>query len=206
MISDQRVLVIRDLGSGSLKAKEDSKSLERIARYSPVTEKYGIFLASMAAEFGVPYIIEFGTSVGISTMYMASSTLATVYTMEGCPAISEVARENFREGGFSNIKSLTGSFEELLPSILQIGGQPGLIFIDGNHRKEPVLGYFEKMCLISGSRTVIIFDDIHYSKEMTEAWNIIKRDERVSMTVDIWRMGMVFFREGITKGNYKIRY
>jgi predicted O-methyltransferase YrrM len=160
----------------------------------------------MASEFGKPFSIEFGTSVGISTMYLASGTGAPVYTMEGSKDISDIAVENFREEGYDNIRVLTGSFEELLPSIMDLPGNPGLIFIDGNHRKEPVINYFSEMIKISGNDTVIIFDDIRYSEEMEEAWEIIKKDERVTMTIDIWRMGMVFFREGVKSGNFKIMY
>ena len=62
------------------------------------------------------------------------------------------------------------------------------------------------MSEISGNQTVIIIDDIHYSTEMEEAWDIIKKNEKVTMTIDIWRMGLVFFREGITHIDYIIRY
>ena len=78
--------MINDLGSGSEKFKSNSRKVSDIARYSPVTPKYGRLLSNMAAEFGEPLIIEFGTSLGISTMYMAASCSdTTVYTMEGCP-------------------------------------------------------------------------------------------------------------------------
>ena len=207
MISDVSVIKVRDLGSGSEKKEISLKRVKDIARYSPVTKKYGIFLARMAIEFGERYIVELGTSIGISTMYMAGAhPHSIVYTIEGSPAISEIAAGNFHEAGLTNIKLLNGPFDELLPSVMDLPGNPGLIFIDGNHRKDAVLHYFSEFCNKSDRSTVIVFDDIRYSKEMEEAWEIIKKDERISFTVDIWRMGMVFFREGVTPGNYKVRY
>lgn len=207
LISDKRSIVVNDLGSGSLKLKTNLRKVSDIALYSPVPEKYGVLLANLAAEFGGPHLIEFGTSFGISTMYLAGACPGSiVYTMEGCPEISEIAKENFKEAGFNNIRMMTGSFDDLLPSIKKIYGNPGLIFIDGNHRRDPVINYFCQMSEISGHQTVIIIDDIHYSKEMEEAWDIIKENEKVTMTVDIWRMGLVFFREGINHFDYIIRY
>ncbi len=92
-------------------------------------------------------------------------------------------------------------------SLTNTGIKPGLVFIDGNHRKEPVLKYFNQIAEISDNKTVIIIDDIYYSKEMEEAWNEIKQlHEKVSVTIDIFRMGIVFFREGINHNNYIIRY
>jgi predicted O-methyltransferase YrrM len=161
----------------------------------------------MAAEFGKPYIIEFGTSVGISTMYLAAGSPETqIYTMEGCPATADVARENFECEKFNNIKQLIGSFDELLPEIKVLNGEPGLVFIDGNHRKDPVIDYFYQVAEKSGKSTVIIIDDIHNTKEMEDAWNIIRQHEKVTTTIDINRMGIVFFRDGLTHYDYYINY
>jgi predicted O-methyltransferase YrrM len=207
MISDKRTICVNDLGSGSEKMKTNLRKVSDIARYTPVPEKYGVLLSNLAAEFGSTLILEFGTSFGISTMYMAASCSgAIVNTMEGCPALSEIARSNFEEAGLNNIKLLTGEFDEVLPALLDKDIKPGLIFIDGNHRKKPTLEYFNRMVEISDNKTVIVIDDIYYSKEMEEAWTYIKRSEKVSVTVDLFRMGVVFFREGMNHNDYIIRY
>jgi predicted O-methyltransferase YrrM len=205
--SDQRSIIVKDLGTGSEKLKSNNRKVSDIARNSPVPEKYGILLSNMAKEFGNPLIIEFGTSFGISTMYMASGCPdTTIYTIEGCPAISEIAIENFRNAGLKNITVLTGSFDEMWSEAISSSNKPGLVFIDGNHRKEPVLKYFAEIANISDSEAVIIIDDIYYSKEMEEAWTEIKQFEKVTLTIDIFRMGIVFFRSGINSNNYTIRY
>jgi predicted O-methyltransferase YrrM len=207
LINDQRWIDVNDLGTGSEKLKSNKRKVSDIARYSPVPEKYGVLLSNMAAEFGNPLIVEFGTSFGISTMYMAASSPDTVlYSIEGSPAVSEIATANFKEAGLNNINVLTGSFDKMWSEAISSGVKPGLVFIDGNHRKEPVLKYFNQISAISGSNTVVIIDDIYYSEEMESAWNEIKRLEKVTMTIDIYRMGIVFFREGLSYRNYTIRY
>lgn len=207
LISDRNSIVVKDLGSGSEKLKTNIRKVSDIARYSPVPLKYGLLLSNLAAEFGKPMIVEFGTSFGISTMYMASSCQdAIVYTMEGCPSVSDIANRNFLRSGLKNIKLLTGPFDEMLPEVINTHIKPGLVFIDGNHRKGPVLEYFNKMIEVSDNKTVIIIDDIHSSREMDEAWKQIKLHERVSVSVDIFRMGIVFLRKGISHNDYIIRY
>ena len=207
LISDQRSIIVKDFGAGSEKMKTNIRKVSDIARYSPVPVKYGVLLSNLAAEFGKPLIIEFGTSFGISTMYMAAScTDALVYTMEGCQAIAEIADHNFNNARLKNIKLLAGSFDELLPLFSKSDIKPGLVFIDGNHRKDPVLKYFNLMAEVSDNKTVIVLDDIYYSREMEEAWKEIKLNEKVSVTVDIFRMGIIFFREGLNHVNYTIRY
>lgn len=207
LISDPRSIIVNDLGAGSEKSKTQVRKVSDIARYSPVTKKYGVLLSNLASMFGKPVILEFGTSFGISTMYMAvASPDAMVYTIEGCPATAEIAHQCFIETGISNIKTFIGSFDEILPEISNSGIKPGLVFIDGNHRKKPVLNYFGRIAEISDNNTVIVIDDIYYSKEMEEAWTEIKKNEKVSVSIDLFRMGIIFFREGMNHNNYIIRY
>jgi predicted O-methyltransferase YrrM len=207
MISESRIINVNDLGSGSENRKGKLRKVSDIARYSPVPRKYGELLSKMAAEFGEPLILELGTSLGISAMYMAASSPGIkVKTIEGCSATSAIARENFEDAGMKNIELYTGSFDDVLPEIVRSKIKPGLVYIDGNHRKEPLLKYFNMIAEVSDSKTVIIVDDIYSSKEMAEAWDEIKSYENVSVTVDIFRMGIVFFRQGINRNNYIIRY
>jgi len=207
LISDQRSINVNDLGSGKDKRTTKNRKVSEIARYSPVPSKYGQLLSNLASEFGKPMIIELGTSFGISTMYLASgSPESVVFTIEGSEETAEIANCNFADAGLKNIVTMTGSFDEMLPSVFKNGLKPGLVFIDGDHRKEPVLRYFDKIAEASDNNTVIVIDDIYYSKEMEEAWNEIKINERVTAAVDIFRMGIVFFRKGITRQNYIVRH
>jgi predicted O-methyltransferase YrrM len=206
-ISDKRLIEVKDLGAGSFKMGKSIRKVSEIARYSSVPPKYGALLSNMSAEFGSPAIFELGTSFGISTMYIAAANKnAYVYTIEGSAAVSGIALENFSIAGIENISLMTGSFDDLLPELCEKHVNPGLVFIDGNHRKEPTLRYFRQISEMAGDKTVIILDDIHYSREMEEVWNEIKKLESVSFTLDIFRMGMVFFRKGMNHFNYIIRY
>jgi predicted O-methyltransferase YrrM len=207
MKSDRRIILVKDLGSGSDIMKTNKRRVSDIARYSSVTGKYGRLLSNMASEFGNPMVLELGTSVGLSTLYMAAGIPdTTICTIEGCPETAEIARQNFVEAGHNNIKILTGSFDEILPELALNSIRPGLVFIDGNHRKAPVMRYFNKIAEISDSKTVVIIDDINYSNEMAEVWTEIKLHKKVTISIDIFRMGILFFREGITHNDYIIRY
>jgi len=207
LLTDSRSITVNDLGSGSFKMKTSLRKVSDIARYSAVPQKYGVFLSNMARAFGEPVILEFGTSVGISTMYMAASCPgATVITMEGCTSTSEIAAENFREAGLNNIRLINGSFDDILPVLKNEKVSPGLVFIDGNHRKEPVIRYFNQVADISGTGSVVIIDDINSSPGMAEAWSEIRNHRNVTLSLDIFRMGIVFFRKGLNQINYVVRY
>jgi predicted O-methyltransferase YrrM len=207
MLSDRSTIVVNDLGSRSKVSESNLRKVSDIARKSPVPARYGVLLARLASEFGSPLIIEFGTSVGISTMYMAAACKdSQVITIEGCENIAQIAKRNFISSDLKNITVITASFDEALSDLGTQGLIPGLVFIDGNHKKEPVLKYFNKMAESADGKTVIVIDDINYSSEMADAWKEIKKHKKVSVSVDIFRMGILFFREGINHNNYIIRY
>jgi len=209
LVRDTSMILVNDLGSGSVKGRqrERSRSVSDIALHSPVSRKYGIFLSNLAREFGSQGIIELGTSLGISTMYMAmSGTVGVVHTIEGCTETAKIAEKNFVEAGIGNIFLHCGSFDDCLPVVLDSTITPGMVFIDGNHRKEPVLKYFEMIARKSSGDTVVVIDDIYYSPEMKEAWQFIMNHSKVSVTIDVYRMGLVFFREGINTNHFIVRH
>ena len=80
-----------------------------------------------------------------------------------------------------------------------------MIVFDGNHRKEPTIDFFNRLVDIATSETVFIFDDIHWSKEMEEAWESIKADKRVRVTIDLFIFGVVLFRNEMSRQHFVLR-
>lgn len=205
--SDRRIIKVNDLGAGPVTMKSNNRTVSEIVMNSAVPRKFGILLANLASEFGNPSVVELGTSLGISTMYLAAGCPGSIiYTVEGCAETSEIAKQNFSAAGLENITLLNTSFDEAITRLTDIGIKPGLVYIDGHHRKEHLLRYFRQFSAIAGKNTLIIIDDIHYSQEIEEAWENIRNSGNISCTIDIFRMGLVFFREGMSRTDYVIRY
>ncbi|MFM7823858.1 MAG: O-methyltransferase, partial [Bacteroidota bacterium] len=151
-------------------------------------------------------ILELGTSLGISTMYLsAANPSAKVITVEGCPKTAAHARDNFSKLGLENIESLVGDFDDQLPSVLNRTNSLGLVYIDGNHTYEATVRYFHTLLPKCGNETCIIFDDIHWSAGMENAWKEISNNSRVTMSVDLFYFGIVFFDSRLSKEHFKIR-
>lgn len=204
---ETRRIEVNDPGAGSVIYPGRIRSVSEIVRASAVPEKYGILLSNMAREFGNPLIIELGTSLGISTLYMAHNCCgASIFTMEGDPSAASIASGIFSEAGLQNIRLYKGSFEKGLEEIATSEITPGLIFIDGDHRKQSLLQNFDTIAEIADHNSVVIIDDINYSREMNEAWHLIQAHEKVTVSIDLFRMGILFFRRGITRNSLMIRY
>jgi predicted O-methyltransferase YrrM len=151
--------------------------------------------------------MELGTSLGISTIYMGlAAPESKILTIEGCIDSAKIAHENFEKSGLHNIQIITGNIDDKLSMAFDEMAVPDLIFIDGNQRKEPTLDYFEQILQHIHPGTVLIIDDIHCSGGMTEAWNTIRGHSRVKVSIDLYQMGIVFFKEELSKEDFILRY
>lgn len=207
MAESNELLKVQDLGAGSQFMSSSQRSLSDISRRSTVRNRYGRILYNIAVKYNGENILELGTSIGISTIFMALGAPASrIISIEGCKQLAEAAKRNFVHCDIENIDIITDDFDTQLTLIGDTGFIPSMVFIDGNHRKEHVLKYFALLKELLTAGSVIIFDDINYSYEMNEAWNEIKSDLQVSVSIDIFQMGFLFFRKGIVKQNFVIRY
>ncbi len=181
--------------------------IRSIVRSSSVPPEYGRLLFRLARFFRLGNAVELGTSLGISSLYIALGHPGmNLITAEGCPNTADVARRNFAKLGLGNIDLRIGDFEDLLPAITRELPAVDFAFIDGNHREEATLRYFGMLAGLAGNDSVFVLDDIHWSPEMTSAWSGIRRHPKVKVTVDLYRMGLVFFREGLSRQDYVLRF
>lgn len=208
LLRDTHVIEVEDLGAGSTVSKSKQRRICDIARYAAKPKKYGQLLFRIVNYYQPSSIIELGTSLGITTAYLATAdTRVPVMTLEGAHAVAEEAGNNFAALGLQNIRVIEGNFDDTLPKVIDIVYNTGLVFLDGNHRKEPTLSYFHQLLEKANASSILIFDDIHWSEEMEQAWEIIKAHSSVTATIDLFFIGIVFFRtEFKEKQHFVIRY
>lgn len=209
LINDSRTTEFIDFGTGA-KVYPYSTYIRRISEIAKKTEqkfKYASLLYRISRYFNPSKIIELGTSLGMSSMNLAlGNPEAKITTIEGCSNIASLAKENFEKLELKNIDIIIGNFDNVLPKLCQTTETSDLVFFDGNHRRNKTIEYF-KLCLpLVNNNTIFVFDDIHWSKGMEEAWEYIKSDEKVKLTLDMFQMGIVFFRKELSKEDYILRY
>lgn len=207
LLKDSSEISIRDLGAGSKTLKSDNRKICDIAKYSVKPEKYSRLIFRLVEHFKPKVILELGTSLGITTSYLSNAApKAKIITIEGCPSIASVARHTLAGVCCGNVELVVGNFDEVLPSVVRHHKKIDFVFIDGNHRFEPTLKYF--ICVFDKCHedSVIIIDDIHWSHEMEEAWRAIKKHPSVTITIDLFHMGLVFFKKDQAREHFILRF
>jgi predicted O-methyltransferase YrrM len=207
LLGSDKVINVTDLGAGSHKLNSKKRKVADICRSSAIRRKYGEFLFRLVSRYKSKTIVELGTSLGVSTMYLAMPGKNNkVVTIEGCPETAAIAKESFEAFGPGNIESLTGRFTDVLPGVLEKICTIDLLFVDGHHEKEATIDYFNLCKKNAGNDSIFIFDDIHWSKGMEEAWEIIHNDKDVTVSADLYQLGLVFFCKECKKQHYVIRF
>ena len=204
LLKNRQKIKVIDLGAGSLITKQQERSISEIAKNAGTTNKRARLLYRLVTYFKPNSILELGTSLGIATHAMSlANPKASITTIEGCPNISEFTKAKFEIHKLKNINLITGHFngeiQNLKPKTFE------LIFFDGNHQKEATLNYFESLLQTAHNDSVFIFDDIYWSKDMTEAWETIKQHPKVTITIDTFYWGIIFFRKEQLKEHFVIR-
>lgn len=208
LLQNNTFLQVEDFGAGSRAGLTKQRSVQQIAESSLKKPKYAQLLYRLVKYLQPNQVLELGTSLGITTCYLAAAKIdAAVLTMEGSIEIASLAEQNFNQLQLKNVTLVTGNFDEILkPAIDQLSAI-NFAFIDGNHRKAPTLHYFHQLLTKGNAQSLFIFDDIHWSKEMEEAWEEIKKHPSVTLTIDLFFVGLVFFRkEQLEKEHFVIRF
>ncbi|MFT4092250.1 MAG: class I SAM-dependent methyltransferase [Niabella sp.] len=196
LLTDPATLVVDDMGAGSAAASSDKRTIASIAKNAAKPKKFGQLLYRMIRFYQPQTVLELGTSLGITTSYLAlANPAAKIITMEGAAVIADKALRNFKELGLKNIELVKGNFDTTLSEVLQNNTSIDFAFIDGNHRQEPTERYFQQLLPYLHNDTLLVFDDIHWSREMESAWKNIVSHESVTCDIDLFFIGIVSFRK-----------
>lgn len=208
MSATKTKLSVTGIGAGSRSGNYTDRSVSSIvktAAKSPATAK---LFFRMARYYKPETILELGTSLGLSTAFFSlACPTASIYTIEGVKSIAELAKQNFTAWNCFNVQLKFGNLDQVLIELLKQVKSPDLVFMDGNHQEEATKRYFLELLPFISNNTIIIVDDIRWSRGMENAWSFIQSQEQVRMTLDFFHFGIVLFRPSfLAKSHFRIRF
>lgn len=208
LLKDETIIDVTDYGAGSRKLKTNQRQVSDIAKMGISNKKQSEFFYRLINKFKPHTIIELGTSLGLNTLYLAKAApQSTIYTMEGCANIHQYAQGVFNQCQQNNIKALQGNFNTELPALLKNLDTIDLLYVDGNHAYEPTVNYFKLALEKKNANSIFIFDDINWSDDMQKAWKEIYSHPEVTLSLDFFYFGIVFFRkESLQKEHFVLRF
>ncbi len=206
LLDNKKTIEVIDFGAGSKVFKSNNRQIAKIAKNAGISPKRARLLFRIVKYFQPKTILELGTSLGLATSALAlGNPKAKIITLEGCPETANQCQLQFQKFNFNNVSLVLTEFRSYFNSFQLKTENCQLIYFDGNHSKTATLNYFELLLPTICNDSVWIFDDIHWSKDMEEAWEIIKSHPKVTVTIDTFQWGIIFFRQEQAKEHFVIR-
>jgi predicted O-methyltransferase YrrM len=209
LMKDWRRIAMEEYGEGSRTGKMCGRQVRYIVKTTAVKPKYGRLLTRLVSWYEPDAIIELGTGTGISSLYLAAGCHdCTLFSVEGAREIHEMARQTIQNGNAVNVELIYGLFnDELDPVLRRIENKKRLmVFIDGDHNGTRMLEYIERVVSDPFENMAIILDDIYWSASMKAAWEKLISRADIAVTIDLFQFGILFFKKGIAKQHYMIRF
>ena len=206
LLENKNTIEVTDFGAGSRVFKSNTRAINQIAKTAGITEKRAELLFRITNYFQPENVLEIGTSLGLATSVLSlGNPKAKITTLEGCANTMSIAKNQLLLQNLKNIEFVATEFSTYLKTQQPTTNNQQLIYFDGNHSKQATLAYFELLLPTVSNETVWIFDDIHWSEDMEEAWETIKNHEKVTVTIDTFQWGIVFFRIEQEREHFVIR-
>ena len=207
LLNDDTFLKVEDHGAGSKSMKGNQRKISSICRHSVKSSKYAQLIFRLALHQRSKRILELGTSLGLTTLYLSYACPdASITTIEGSDNIAGVADSIFKKMKRRNIELIRSKFKEALPELFGRGENFDLFFIDGHHEEEACIYYFEELIQVASEDALFIIDDINWSKGMRRAWEKIKDRPDVSLTIDLFELGLVYIKPRNQKEHFMVRF
>ena len=206
LLANKNTIEVTDFGAGSRVFKTNTRAINQIAKNAGISSKRAELLFRITNYFQPENILEIGTSLGLATSALSlGNPKAKITTLEGCPETINQCQLQLQKFNINDVACITTEFSIYLKNIQHLASNIQLIYFDGNHSKQATLDYFELLLPTITNETVCIFDDIHWSTDMEEAWGIIQKHPKVTVTIDTFQWGIVFFRAEQKKEHFVIR-
>jgi len=206
LLNDSRMITVTDTCAGSHVNIYRKKKISNIAKHALKPPRLAQLLYRLTNDLQPDSIVELGTCLGVTTLYLQKAAPeAKVYTLEACPQMAEIAREIFTQAHADGVELITGNFDDTFPDIISKLDKLDLVYIQNSHQKEAILSYFEWCLPKVHEDTLLIFDDIYRSDGMKEAWTEIKAHPKVTVTIDLFWSGLVYFKKGQAKEDFLVK-
>ncbi len=203
LLNDHRFIEVSDFGAGSRTFKSDKRKISDIAVNTLQSQSHAQLFFRLVNFLQPKTILELGTSLGITSAYLATAdTKARMISIEGAESLAGLARTTAEKLSVQNLKILTGTFDDMLPLVLEELKHIDFALIDGNHRYISTIRYFNSILEYAEQDACMIFDDIHWSPEMEMAWQEILSHSRITLSLDFFDFGIVFLGKRHTREHF----
>lgn len=198
---DERIGVFNDDGTKRL------RKIKSVVGDYAITPKYGQLLFRLVNYYKPSVILEYGTTCGISTMYMAAPNSKTsVYSLSKQPEMADLSQSMCERIAMHNIKrSKATDLMAEAQRLVQEMPEDDFLYINSATPAE-VSTLVNLRMARNGKRFFIVVPNPYTTDEMWNVWQALKADERVKLSINIFNLGILIANENLQKEDFILRF
>lgn len=172
-----------------------------------VDPAYAQLLFRLVNRYKARNVVETNMRTGIASMYLAApDSKVKVTTFGNEKALNELALHYMKETGFRNVRVVQGTAEEKLQEVMGELDTLDLLFVNDCASGSDLDDRIGVCMPKTASQTIFVVEGIYANESMTASWKRLQADSRVRVTVDLFRYGLVFFKDNLQKEDYYVRF
>ena len=189
------------------KGKRKTRSISEIVKRESIRPKHGALLFRLTNYFKSKNILQIGTTMGLSTLYLTSyATGLKCIALENVPEFATIARQAFAKEGRNPVDLRIGNYKDLLPQALNDINSLDFVFFNTLYEQHNNLWLFNECMKYAHNDTVFVFEGIKASRKMRELWEEICACPEVTVTLDLYSLGIVLFNKKLHKRDYIVYF
>ncbi len=187
---------------------KSQKTIKRIVKKRDISLKVGALLFEMVTFFKPSVIIELEINLGLSTLYLkgASSIKTPLYAFQTSKVLSQYAYSNMNILNY-HPTIIEGNTKQKLTEFLKEEISLDFIFINLlSDNTKYIIDYFYLLLPKVNDKTIIVFNNIYRSKQEKKAWQKIKTHKSVMISIDLFKVGIIFFQKKQPKQHFTLKF
>ncbi len=170
-------------------------------------KKYGQLLFRLVNFFKPNHVLQIGFSREVEILYLLSALDKGKLTLLE-ENITDISLAEMISNQFKPFEIKPAINIETLDSIRNKNHIPDFVFFNITHNTEMTYALLEKILSNIDEHTHVIFviDSIRKNKEMKNLWKTITSNPKVTITMDLYVLGLVIFNKKLYKRNYKVHF
>lgn len=184
-----------------------TRAIGSIVKHEAISPKEGALLFRLTNYFKSKHILQIGSNMGLSTLYLTSYAKGlSCIALEHIPEFAEISKQTISRKGRNKVDLRIGEYIKLLPQALNDLHTVDLVFFNTQHETVDNQELFNECLKFVKNETLFIFEGINANNEMRSFWKNVCACPEVTVSLDLFSLGIAVFNKKLHKKNYIVYF
>lgn len=207
LFDDDSSLILTENNECLGQLKLQQTTVKRLAKKLTNKKEVDRLIYRLVANRQPAVSLQIGTGLGVSAAYFSMANSRNPVKIIECePEFSTVAQRIFSNLGIDNVELRTGNLQQLLHHTLLNSTKLDIVYFNKFKDGETLFNLFGLCLAKADENSMFIIKGIYSDPSTKTMWAKIKELPEVTVTVDLFWIGLVYFKKDQAEEHFKIKF